>query len=73
MTHMYTTLGTQLVGWIIGKVGMGSSWQLSWHASSAILAQGRRCQQAVKIFETHPPTPEKFMKIFFEILMEGLR
>ena len=38
------------VGWIIGKVGTGSSWQLSWHASSAILAQGRRCQQAVKIF-----------------------
>ena len=31
---------------------MGSSWQLSWHASSAILAQGRRCQQAEKIFET---------------------
>ena len=31
---------------------MGSSWQLSWHASSAILAQGRRSLQAVKIFES---------------------
>ena len=29
---------------------MGSSWQLSWHASSAILAQGRRSQQAELIF-----------------------
>ena len=45
------------VGWIIGKVGIGSSWQLSWHASSAILAQGRRCQQAAKIFESFFPRP----------------
>ena len=40
------------MSWIIGKVGMGCSWQLSWHASSAILAQGRRSQQAIKIFES---------------------
>ena len=48
------------MGWIIGKVGLGSSWQLSWHASSAILAQGRRCQQAVKI-----------LKVFSRVLQNG--